>query len=142
MQVRKFVGVILVNSEGNVLLQLRPRNEIDYPSHWTLPGGRVEENETVDEALRREINEELGIDLVRYRLFTRVREREGNSTVERYIYWSNLDKKTEDLALGEGIALQYFSEAEITSLKIAFNLKGIIESFLTEPSSNLRPRNT
>jgi 8-oxo-dGTP diphosphatase len=136
MTVRRFVGVILINSKGNVLLQLRSKNEIHYPNHWTLPGGRVEENETVTEALRREINEELGIDLASYRLFTRVKEREDNSMMERYIYWSNLDRRTENLTLGEGIALQYFSQAEITSLKIAFNLRGIIESFLEETSYN------
>jgi len=129
MQVDWFVGAILINSQGKVLLQLRTQDAPYYPGYWTLPGGKVEENETLEQALKREIKEELGINLVNYRLFKQTRQRKGNSAAERIIYWSNLDKKIEELALEESSALKYFSKNEIASLKIAFQLKGVIKSF-------------
>lgn len=134
MRVNKFVGAILINSEGKVLLQLRPETEIYYPSFWTLPGGKVEENESAEQALEREIHEELGIELVGYNLFKKTREHKGNSIIERYIYWSKIDKKIEDFRLGEGSQLQFFSKDQINSLKIAFQLKGIIKTFLKNPT--------
>lgn len=133
MQVHRFVGAILIHPEGKVLLQLRTPDAPYYPNYWTLPGGKVERNETPEQALKREVKEELGIDLVNYHLFKKTRQREGELVVERIIYWANLDKKIEELTLEESSALKYFPEDEITPLKIAFSLKGIIQSFLKNP---------
>ena len=49
-------GIII--KDGKVLLIHRIREDREY---WVIPGGGVEENETVEEALDREMAEELGI---------------------------------------------------------------------------------
>jgi ADP-ribose pyrophosphatase YjhB (NUDIX family) len=49
------------DARGNVLLAKR-KNE-PYRNQWSTPGGFVEIGETAEEALRREIREELGIAL-------------------------------------------------------------------------------
>jgi 8-oxo-dGTP pyrophosphatase MutT (NUDIX family) len=36
------------------------RNDAKHPGSWGLPGGRIEENETLKDAMFRECNEELG----------------------------------------------------------------------------------
>ena len=33
-----------------------------HPPHWDIPGGRIEKNHSIEETLRKEIKEELGID--------------------------------------------------------------------------------
>ncbi|MEU4352480.1 NUDIX hydrolase [Streptomyces sp. NPDC023838] len=59
-QARKRVAadVVLRNPDGDVLL-VNPT----YKPGWDLPGGMAEPNEAPDDAARRELKEELGLDL-------------------------------------------------------------------------------
>jgi 8-oxo-dGTP diphosphatase len=53
------VGV-LIRPDGQFLLTTRPPGKA-YAGHWEFPGGKVETGETVEQALVRELHEELGI---------------------------------------------------------------------------------
>jgi 8-oxo-dGTP diphosphatase len=53
---------ILRNGRGEVLVCQRPAHKL-YPGEWEFPGGKVERGETVAAALRRELREELGIEV-------------------------------------------------------------------------------
>lgn len=53
------VGV-LVRPDGQFLLTSRPPGKV-YAGYWEFPGGKLEAGETVEQALRRELHEELGI---------------------------------------------------------------------------------
>lgn len=53
------VGV-LVGRDGAYLLTTRPPGKV-YAGYWEFPGGKLEAGETVEEALRRELQEELGV---------------------------------------------------------------------------------
>lgn len=55
------VGV-LVQPDGRFLLTSRPAGKV-YAGYWEFPGGKLEAGETVELALRRELYEELGIDI-------------------------------------------------------------------------------
>ena len=50
----------IVDGEYQVLFAQRPAGKA-YAGYWEFPGGKIEDNETVVEALVREIDEELGI---------------------------------------------------------------------------------
>ena len=52
------VAAIIVRDEQLLLVEHRKRGE----HYWVLPGGRLEGLETLVAALRRELNEELGLD--------------------------------------------------------------------------------
>jgi 8-oxo-dGTP diphosphatase len=56
------VGV-LIDAEGRFLLTSRPPGKV-YAGYWEFPGGKLEAGESVQQALRRELHEELGIDIV------------------------------------------------------------------------------
>ena len=53
------VGV-LIQPDGDFLLTSRPPGKV-YEGYWEFPGGKLESGETVEQALRRELHEELGI---------------------------------------------------------------------------------
>jgi len=55
------VGV-LIDSEGRFLLTSRPEGKV-YAGYWEFPGGKLEAGEGVEQALRRELHEELGITI-------------------------------------------------------------------------------
>ncbi len=55
------VGV-LMQSDGQFLLTSRPEGKV-YAGYWEFPGGKLEAGESVEQALRRELQEELGITI-------------------------------------------------------------------------------
>ena len=55
------VGV-LMQADGHFLLTSRPEGKV-YAGYWEFPGGKLEAGESVEQALRRELQEELGITI-------------------------------------------------------------------------------
>ena len=60
------VGVLIERDadgrEGRFLLTSRPAGKV-YAGYWEFPGGKFESGETLEQALRRELHEELGITI-------------------------------------------------------------------------------
>jgi 8-oxo-dGTP diphosphatase len=62
---RKVVDVavgVLIRPDGDFLLTSRPQGKV-YAGYWEFPGGKLEPGESVEAALRRELQEELGIEI-------------------------------------------------------------------------------
>jgi 8-oxo-dGTP diphosphatase len=62
MKTKRILKVVcgVIERDGRYLLVKRPR-DVMYAKHWEFPGGKVEEGETLKEALQRELKEELDI---------------------------------------------------------------------------------
>ena len=62
---RKVVEVavgVLIRADGGFLLTSRPPGKV-YAGYWEFPGGKLEPGESVEQALRRELREEIGISI-------------------------------------------------------------------------------
>ncbi|MDM7941129.1 MAG: NUDIX domain-containing protein [Hydrogenophaga sp.] len=57
------VGV-LIAPDGRFLLTSRPSGKV-YAGYWEFPGGKFEPGESVEQALRRELQEEIGVTIGR-----------------------------------------------------------------------------
>jgi ADP-ribose pyrophosphatase YjhB (NUDIX family) len=65
---RPFLGVgALIFEDGKILLVERGKEPLK--GYWSLPGGIVETGEKLEEATRREVAEETGLDVEPYAMF-------------------------------------------------------------------------
>src|SRR5512146_1078245 len=67
---KEIAMVLLFDRRNRLLIYLRDdKPDIPFPNHWDFFGGHLEEGETPEEALVREVKEELGIELADWSLF-------------------------------------------------------------------------
>lgn len=86
---RQIVGIILVNPKGEILLLHRANDlSIPAPNTWELVGGHFEPGEALEEALHREIEEEISFHLESYQPFGAFHDEE----FERYVYISPIER--------------------------------------------------
>jgi 8-oxo-dGTP diphosphatase len=60
-EVHVAVGVLMAG-DGRFLLTSRPQGKA-YAGFWEFPGGKLEDGESVEQALRRELQEEIGVTI-------------------------------------------------------------------------------
>src|SRR5688500_18367392 len=123
------VSIILENREGEVLLLLRDnKSTITYPSHWTLIGGKVENDETPEAAAHRELEEETGLKAT-LSFWKQYDRQHPLFIVDQYIYTGKIDTAKELLILGEGQELQFFKPHDIEHLKIGYGFKSLLHEY-------------
>jgi 8-oxo-dGTP diphosphatase len=74
--IAKTVGAMFVGSDRKILLGLRAPSKKVWPCHWDTIGGRVEVGESLEDALVREVQEEVGVTPTQFRLIATVQERQ------------------------------------------------------------------
>lgn len=81
------VSAAIIRNHGLFLATQRPEDK-PYAGFWELPGGKLQENETPEQALCRELAEELGINVLEYTLLKTVRHfyAEGNFTANVHFF--------------------------------------------------------
>ena len=76
---------IIVNQDNEVLISLRP-NSSHQGGLWEFPGGKLEVGESVEDTLKRELLEELNIDLLESQSFKIIQHQYADKTVQLNIY--------------------------------------------------------
>jgi len=89
-----FIGVtvpfVVHDGKGKVLLQKRSQNCRDERGRWDTGGGAVEFNESLEDAVRREVKEELGADAKKIQFLTMYEAlRDNNGTPTHWICLSH-----------------------------------------------------
>ena len=63
MRTRIIVSAIIENNKGEILIGKKHSNKGVYLDAWHIPGGGIEEDERIEEGLKREIREETNLEI-------------------------------------------------------------------------------
>ncbi len=127
------VAGILTDGGGKVLLALR-RNP-PAAGTWSLPGGRQELGETLEEALRREVREETGLEIGAPELLT-VQDmivRDGEQRVQYHYVIAYYRAQVTDgrLAPGDDVAdVRWYTLSQILTLDVSRRLLRLVRQAL------------
>lgn len=129
-------SLIMVDGRRRILLLLRDDiPEIPWPGMWDIPGGHVEENETPDVCIVREMEEEMGLHIAGHRLFSVV---EFEDRIE-YVYWMSVELDIEAIRLTEGQRLSWFTERQAAAMELACGFNVVVTDFFRKaPFENSR----
>jgi 8-oxo-dGTP diphosphatase len=98
------VGILIRPDDGALLLSTRPAGK-PYAGYWEFPGGKIEAGESVEQALRRELDEELGIVIGAADVW-RVTEHDYPHALVR-LHWCKVVAWDGDFEMREGQAMRW-----------------------------------
>ncbi|WP_432829722.1 NUDIX hydrolase [Dactylosporangium sp. CA-092794] len=112
---RRVAVVFLVDPEGRILMQHRDRHAKVSPNQWSMPGGKIEEGESPEEAARREVLEETGLDagpIMAYTVQNRPSVTTADGEVEMHVFYGPTEATQADVVLGEGQAMVFLTPTD------------------------------
>lgn len=118
---------IICNDEGKILLGLRARGL--GAGQWALVGGKPDDGESSDEAMRREVLEELGVDLENSNLYLEEIDISDPDNPWKVYFYTGTINKPPILKQDEIIEVKYIGESDLDSLDIAFDHKERLKEF-------------
>jgi len=120
MYIRRVSLIVLRDKKGKVLLQHRDETAERLPDYWAFFGGGIKDGESPEEAVRREIKEELGIELKDLEFFERYEFKQEEGLYEKFVFVAPLTVSVDVLEKQqeEGQGLGLFSFEELKDLKI------------------------
>jgi 8-oxo-dGTP diphosphatase len=123
---RKGTSIIFVNDKRQILLFLRDdKPGFPYRNMWDIPGGHVEDGETPEQCIIREMKEEMDLTLHSFELFS---VKEFDDRIE-YTFWKKANLDIAKTSLHEGQQLKWFTELEAKNTKLAYGFDEIVDDF-------------
>ncbi len=114
----------LLCCQGRVLLGKRSARRLAYPGVWDLPGGHMEAGEAAEQALVRELREELGVTATQWREWAVLRAPAmGDETAHmlcvHLFLVTQWDGKPRNLLPDEHDAVEWFTVDDAAKLTLA-----------------------
>jgi ADP-ribose pyrophosphatase YjhB (NUDIX family) len=124
------VPVIIQNSKNEILLGKRSAKSFVYPNTWGLPGGMADYGEKVEETAKREVKEELGIDIKIIRkspnIYQNLPNKESKFHSVDIPHYAKIIKGVPK-AKDETSEVKWFKPSEIKNMKLAYSHKDILK---------------
>lgn len=124
-----FADAIIVNDKNKVLLLLRSSDTDFKPRYWGLPGGRVDEGESIEDGVRRETLEECNLEIKECK---EVLEKEVESGVIHYFSCKVDEKESIEVISDEHFNLKWCSRDEWMDMELLPGLKEVLNEVVPE----------
>lgn len=109
------VVAAIIEHKGKILCVQRGPSKYDYVSKkWEFPGGKVELNEAAQDAIKREIAEELHLDIIEPKFFTSVTHQYPDFRIKLDFFKCSV--VNPDLVLTEHIKSAWLVPSEMKAL--------------------------
>jgi 8-oxo-dGTP diphosphatase len=129
MRIANPVDLIIIRDDRIVLCK-RTETEEGFDGTWSIPGGGPLPSETIEEALHREIREELGCDIIRADYFRSYVMRYGDLLVRSFYFYGDIDG---EIVLNDELSeYAWFSidDPALFDLTFAFNQADVVRDFI------------
>jgi len=114
--------------DHKVLLILRDdKPECSYPLHWQIVGGGIEEGESPEEALTREVKEETSYEISNFLFLEKVKGSKGEEVYRYLVKVEESEKDKFKIGSEEGLEVGFFGLGELDNLKLTPGTKRFIE---------------
>jgi len=117
------IAVGVLRCEEEICLSLRQKHQ-SHAGNWEFPGGKVEDEETIEQALKREFFEELGVQTANWQPLIEIPWHYEKVSVRLHVYQS-YDFEGEPHGR-EGQRVRWFNQAELKELIFPEANQGII----------------
>ena len=122
------VAVAVVKDQfGKILITKRP-DTVDQGGLWEFPGGKVESNENVRQALKRELYEEVGLTILTATPLIKIQHDYGDKSVLLDVFMVNL--YNEDAYAKEGQKLNWVKPGNLSDYEFPVANYPIIDAIL------------
>jgi 8-oxo-dGTP diphosphatase len=123
----RVVAAVLFDAAGRVLIARRPPGK-HMAGYWEFPGGKLDASEAAEQALGRELREELGVELRRCHPLLQLRHHYADRTVQIEVFVVD-ESRGEPCGL-EGQALQWVSVAALSQQALLPADRPIVEALI------------
>jgi mutator protein MutT len=132
-QIWSVVVGCLIKNNNKILLLKRGDDEDSYPGLWELPGGKVEFGESLDQAVKREVREETGLELNSFQLCGYFQYIINKPDLTKYAVQINFVAETKQLkvAVTEHTDFKFVTIDELDNFNISGSVKDQITKVLT-----------
>ena len=121
--IKVVVGILYAKNKTQILITKRRKNQF-MPDYWELPGGKIETGEDEEDALARELQEELGIKTLRISLKHVMTHHYKDKTVNLSIY--NVESYKGNVAGTEGQDVRWCNLQNLSNYKLLPTMRIII----------------
>ncbi len=119
------VAAVLKNTQGQVFIVQRPTGK-PLAGLWEFPGGKINLDETIEQALKRELHEELGIVMTAAKPHLELSYQYDQQAIKLYVW--HVEAYTGQPQGMEGQAVRWVTLTELKKLPVPSANELIVES--------------